>query len=641
MMAAENEIKLNICYGCMKELEEGQKVCPSCGYDSNAPQNGEDVLPEGTVLSRKYLVGKVLGRGGFGVTYLGYDLDLQLKVAIKEYFPRIVCHRSSQSYNVFLDSGLYAESAFSKGCEVFLEEARTLAKISSPNIVHVRDFFREHRTAYIVMDYVEGITLKAEMKKNGGRLPCERVLSLMEPLIQQLDRLHKKNIIHRDIKPENLMLHNDENGEHLVLLDFGAAREYVTKETRGLTSIVTHGFSPLEQYSSIGPQGPYTDVYALCATFYNAITGIVPPPANDRNIYNVQLKSITESGISIAPDIETAILHGLALRSENRPQTMAQLLEEMKGTIANNNEAIAGTTHNENVKPDESISQIPTVKDPDPDVKTYSYDDIEEKYKKAIEYQKSARTISDYKHAIQEFDKIADYGDCAERIKQCKNSIHTLKKKKTKRLIILCACITAVLFLETYFFTKQERGENAEEQNPALTSEPITANGMNSEESLSQPEQATKQLQESPEIMPGSNHTSIYTKSIIELSGTNITEYFLEKDTTVFYLTRNVELGQLSSLTFTLSEQSNLFLTDETCLWRVYYKNQDDIWQDVCSFTIKPGDVGKEINIPIETPAYKNNLTVKALTIWPQPNYHVESWEALWEAHYFYNAESS
>ena len=102
-----------------------------------------------------------------------------------------------------------------------------------------------------------------------------------------------------------------------------------------------------------------------------------------------------------------------------------------------------------------------------------------------------------------------------------------------------------------------------------------------------------------------------------------------------------MELGQLSSLAFTLSEQSNLFLTDETCLWRVYYKNQDDIWQDVCSFTIKPGDVGKEINIPIETPAYKNNLTVKALTIWPQPNYHVESWEALWEAHYFYNAESS
>ena len=328
-MAEDNEIKLNICYGCMRKLEEGQQICPTCGYDCNTPQNGEDMLPEGTVLFRKYLVGRAIGRGGFGITYLGYDLDLRLKVAIKEYFPVGICLRSSQSYNVVRASIGEDNAAFSKGCEVFLDEARTLAKISSPNIVHVRDFFREHGTAYIVMDYVEGITLKVEMRKSGGKLPVQRVLALVIPLISQLEQLHRESIIHRDIKPDNLMLVKDPQGEHLVLLDFGSAREYVSKETKSLTSIVTHGFSPLEQYSSIGRQGPYTDVYALCATMYNAITGIVPPPASDRNIDNVPLKGIAESGVSIAPEVETAILHGLALRSENRTRTMGQLLEEL------------------------------------------------------------------------------------------------------------------------------------------------------------------------------------------------------------------------------------------------------------------------------------------------------------------------
>ena len=347
-MAEDNEIKLNICYGCMRKLEEGQQICPSCGYDSNAPQNGEDMLPEGTVLFRKYLIGRAIGRGGFGITYLGYDLDLQLKVAIKEYFPVGMCVRASQSYNVVRASIGEDNATFSKGCEVFLDEARTLAKISSPNIVHVRDFFREHGTAYIVMDYVEGITLKAEMKKNGGKLPVQRVLALVIPLISQLEQLHRESIIHRDIKPDNLMLVKDPQGEHLVLLDFGSAREYVSKETKSLTSIVTHGFSPLEQYSSIGRQGPYTDVYALCATMYNAITGIVPPPASDRNIDNVPLKSITESGISIAPEVETAILHGLALRSENRTQTMGQLLEELKnGSFADDDRDGADFPHGE------------------------------------------------------------------------------------------------------------------------------------------------------------------------------------------------------------------------------------------------------------------------------------------------------
>ena len=328
---AEQEIKLNICYGCMRKLEEGQKICPFCGYDCNLSQNGEDVLPEGTVLSRKYLIGRVLGRGGFGVTYLGYDLDLQLKVAIKEYFPIGVCVRSSQSYNVITASAIEDHTVFSRGCEVFLDEARTLAKFNSPYVVHVRDFFREHGTAYIVMAFAEGVTLKAEMKKNAGKLPWERVLTLMKPLIQQLDRLHERNIIHRDIKPENLMLLDDENGEHLMLLDFGSARTYVSNESKTMTGIVTAGYSPLEQYSQKSRQGAYTDVYALCATMYHAITGVLPPASIERNVDDTPLKTFEACGVSVPQTVERAIVHGMELKSTGRTQTMGQLLKELKG----------------------------------------------------------------------------------------------------------------------------------------------------------------------------------------------------------------------------------------------------------------------------------------------------------------------
>ena len=339
----ENDIKLNICYGCMRKLEEGQRICPSCGYDNSVLQNGAEMLPEGTVLSGKYLIGRVLGRGGFGVTYLGYDLDLQLKVAIKEYFPIGVCVRSSQSYNVITSSAMEDHSVFSKGCEAFLDEARTLAKFNSPYIVHVRDFFREHGTAYIVMDFAEGVTLKAEMKRNGGKLPYERVISLMEPLIRELGALHAENIIHRDIKPDNIMLVRDRNGEHLVLLDFGTARTYVSNETKTMTGVVTSGYSPLEQYSQKSRQGPYTDVYALCATMYHAITGVLPPASIERNVDDTPLKTFEECGIIVPKTVEQAVMHGMALKSTERTQTMEQLLEELKGgNVADINEDKTG-----------------------------------------------------------------------------------------------------------------------------------------------------------------------------------------------------------------------------------------------------------------------------------------------------------
>ena len=328
---SENGINLNICYGCMRPLPEGVSVCPSCRYDNFSHHNTEDTLPEGSVLNGKYLVGRILGRGGFGVTYLGYDLNLQLRVAIKEYFPLGASYRVASSYNVFSLTDAETTSAFAKGCGVFLDEAQTLARFNSLYIVHVREFFREHGTAYIIMDYVDGITVTETVKAAGGKLPLDRVLSLMEPLIQQLDKLHEKNIIHRDIKPDNIMVVQDDFGkEHAVLLDFGAARSFISGNvTKNYTAVITPGFAPLEQYSEISRQGPYTDVYAICATMYYMLTGKIPTPVNEQQINSIPIKPFSEIGVRLPAHVEKAIMHGLALKSTDRTQTMQQLSREL------------------------------------------------------------------------------------------------------------------------------------------------------------------------------------------------------------------------------------------------------------------------------------------------------------------------
>ena len=302
-MEAKN-IQLNICYSCMNRMPEESSVCSACGNDNGARSNPENTLPEGTVLFRKYLVGKVIGRGGFGITYIGYDLDLQLKVAIKEYFPAGVSYRSSRSYDVISDTSSSSQNhtAFSKGCEAFLDEARMLASVNSPYIVHVRDFFREHGTAL--------------------------------PLIEQLDKLHEKNIIHRDIKPENIMLVKDWFGVHLILLDFGAARSFISGNvSKTFTAVVTPGFAPPEQYSQKSRQGAFTDVYGLCATMYYAITGTIPPTATERSAEDIPIRSFRSFGLDVPQHIERAIIHGLALKSSDRTQTMQELYAELSDGV--------------------------------------------------------------------------------------------------------------------------------------------------------------------------------------------------------------------------------------------------------------------------------------------------------------------
>ena len=316
----------------MKQINEGQAICPYCGWDNSKRKNDGVLLREGTILNAKYLVGRKLGRGGFGVTYLGLELNLNIKVAIKEYFPvnfgtRTLNSRLIRAVSTENDD----EACFLKGREAFLKEARTLAMFKSNNIVRVRDLFLENNTAYIVMEYVDGIGLNDEIKRL-GRMPWQRVVSLMLPLMLVLDLIHQKNVIHRDIKPENIRINEDKDTgrERLVLLDFGAARSFISAELTGTYSqILSSGYAPFEQYKRRSHQGPYTDVYALCASMYKAITGETPPSSVDIVTGDEKPKSFGYFGLNVPDAVEKTIMHGMAVHIADRIQTMTELYKEL------------------------------------------------------------------------------------------------------------------------------------------------------------------------------------------------------------------------------------------------------------------------------------------------------------------------
>ncbi len=332
-MADREKANLNYCYKCMRLLEEGITVCPHCGHDNTVHENVSSTIPEGMILNGRYLVGKVIGHGGFGITYIGVDIMLKVvRVAIKEYFPVGMCVRNPDTIRVTAITEK-TQQDFQKGCEEFHDEAVRLAQIDSPNIVRVRDYFLENGTAYIVMDYVGGKTVTEAAAENGGKIPWQRTLDLFKPIILELDRLHQNRLIHRDIKPDNLKIDVDKNGkEHLILLDFGAARSFISPEqTKTYTAMFTPGYAPLEQYSTKSRQGPFTDVYALCASMYAVLTGTVPTAATDRADGEAELPSITSISGEVPEQVEKAILHGLAVRKNDRTQTMRELYEELTG----------------------------------------------------------------------------------------------------------------------------------------------------------------------------------------------------------------------------------------------------------------------------------------------------------------------
>ena len=312
----------NLCIHCMKEKHSADEICPFCGSDPKSADIPPYHLQPFSILAGKYLLGMAIGEGGFGITYIGMDLNLEMRVAIKEYYPNGCAVRNCSESNTVLSYSNSAQEVFEKGREKFINEARLLAKCSNlSEIVSVKDFFRENHTAYIVMEYIEGITLKAYLKQNGDHIPAQKTLQMMKPVICSLSKVHDMNLIHRDISPDNIMICN--NGS-VKILDFGGARDYIFSNEKSLSIMLKPGYAPEEQYRTHGNQGPWTDVYALCATMYRCITGSVPPESLER-AYQESLPPIRSISPDCPPAATSAIEKGMSIYPEDRFQSMQEL----------------------------------------------------------------------------------------------------------------------------------------------------------------------------------------------------------------------------------------------------------------------------------------------------------------------------
>ena len=317
-------MEIRRCMKCMHALAAGETFCSECGRPYGSVEAEPFALKPGTILDGKYLVGEMLGQGGFGITYIGFDLLLEQKVAIKEYYPMSTGMVSREnSTTVVWSSAVMQKSGMEKGFDSFLKEARKMAKLGGiPGVVGVKSVFIQNETAYIVMDFIEGETLLKKLQREGP-MDYGTCISLMTPIMQALAEVHKHGIIHRDISPDNIMVQSD---GRLILLDLGAAKDLDIQGKDGNVQssqmVAKHGFSPVEQYGQAGKIGPWTDVYAMAATIYYCCTGVLPPSATDRMI---------EDTLTCRPRLTKEEFDVLAfcmsVLPQKRPQNMDALLQ--------------------------------------------------------------------------------------------------------------------------------------------------------------------------------------------------------------------------------------------------------------------------------------------------------------------------
>ncbi|MCI5901605.1 MAG: serine/threonine-protein kinase [Blautia sp.] len=325
-----------LCFGCMKEKENPGQRCPRCGFDINEyMQNcSARVLRPGTILNGQYLVGKVLGEGGFGITYLAFDLNVMMAVAIKEYFPSGLASRDGSEKSDGRISAFSGEKKnyFEHGLNNFVEEVRKLMQFRDyEGIVKVNTLFYENGTAYMVMEYIRGKSLKQYLQEKQVPLSEAETLAIMKPVLRILGKVHESGVIHRDVSPDNIML--GDNGK-VYLIDFGAARMVTGAETKSLEVMLKPGYTPFEQYYSKGNMGPWTDVYAVCATMYRMLSGKIPQESAARMSVD-QVKTLKELTVEKAiPPLSTqlsdVIEKGMSLKEEDRYSDMETLLNELK-----------------------------------------------------------------------------------------------------------------------------------------------------------------------------------------------------------------------------------------------------------------------------------------------------------------------
>lgn len=319
----------NICPNCFAQSMYGGQ-CRNCGY-TDVPINLNSMqLPRFFVLYERYILGRVLGAGGFGITYKAYDILNNSLCAVKEFVPIGISARYMDGITLQASSE-GQEDNFEHGKKRFLEEADVLKQLRNiPEVVQITDYFTENNTVYYVMEYLDGVTLKRMMNSMGGRLPYREAAAVIYRVGMALEEIHNRaHIFHRDISPENIMI--TQKGE-VKLIDFGSAKYLIGQRSQNLSVVLKPGFAPPEQYTSTGRQGSYTDVYALAGTFYYAVSGVMVPEAPERLSGNnhTPLKNMD---LGISEKVSDEVDRALALNYRNRTQTAGEFVQHLKTPV--------------------------------------------------------------------------------------------------------------------------------------------------------------------------------------------------------------------------------------------------------------------------------------------------------------------
>ena len=344
-------MKVNRCSKCMEEIHG--YPCPRCKFDIASFQPKSYALAPNTILHGRYLLGVPLGQGGFGITYIAWDLEEKKKVAVKELYPSGHASRySTGGTDVIWSGDRESKLLMVDGPAVFRKEAAKMQKLKDvPQVVQVCEVFTDNNTAYIVMDFVAGITLKDYLMENGP-LNWDKTQKLLVPAIEAMIRVHKAGLIHRDISPDNMMI---EPSGKIRILDLGAAKDLNTNSGASSMIVAKGGFSPLEQYSQRGGSGTWTDVYALAATICYTLSGKTLPASVDRVNGDGDL---WEQPVykKLPPHVLAALQKALAVSPKDRTQTMEQFLSDLRLSKPDAKKADAkraDTTKQEVPKPEE------------------------------------------------------------------------------------------------------------------------------------------------------------------------------------------------------------------------------------------------------------------------------------------------
>jgi serine/threonine protein kinase len=327
----------SFCPNCFAASYGGGK-CGKCGYTAIKMQQSDMALPVGSILGEQYMTGRVLGVGGFGITYIAKELQTGAIRAIKEYFPSSLAARASDGR--VAPGKADSRATFEHGLKVFENEAALLRKfLGEQRIVQVYNQFFENGTAYFIMEYLDGLSVRALARNMGGAVPLDFALEILKNTAEALSGVHKQGLLHRDVSPENIFLTKD---GLIKLIDFGATRYFVGELSKSLSIILKPGFAPPEQYSSKGNQGPWTDVYALAATFYSIVSGKKLPEAPDR-LSGQPIPRLNELADAVSASLAGVIDAALKLNYKERFPDMDAFLNAVyaaPGSVARQDPAV-------------------------------------------------------------------------------------------------------------------------------------------------------------------------------------------------------------------------------------------------------------------------------------------------------------